>query len=58
MAFENNNNTNDEMQALDPFTVAIDTLRQGRYRESLGGVNPTGASAMMINERGEEVLVG
>ena len=58
MAFENNNTTDDETQALDPFTVAVDTLRQGKYRESLGGVNPTGASAMMINERGEEVLVG
>ncbi|MCP4124357.1 MAG: hypothetical protein GY751_21635 [Bacteroidetes bacterium] len=46
------------MQALDPFEVACATLRQGKYRESLGGVNPTGASAKMINERGEETLVG
>ena len=59
MASENSNtNTDDEQQALDPFTVAVDALRQGKYRESLGGVNPTGASALMINERGEEVLVG
>jgi hypothetical protein len=58
MASENSNTKTDEMQALDPFTVAIDTLRQGKYRESMGGVNPTGASALMINERGEEVLVG
>tara|TARA_R100000988_G_C3995898_1_gene165708 strand:+ start:655 stop:1779 length:1125 start_codon:yes stop_codon:yes gene_type:complete len=58
MASENNSNTDDEKQALDPFHVALDTLRHGRYRESLGGVNPTGASALMKNERGEEVLVG
>jgi len=58
MAFDNETDENNETQALDPFTVAVDTLRQGKYRESLGGVNPTGASAMMINERGEEVLVG
>ena len=59
MASENSNtNTDDEQQALDPFTVAVDALRQGKYRESLGGVNPTGASALMKNERGEEVLVG
>ena len=58
MAFEDNNNNDDETQALDPFDVAVDALRQGRYRESLGGVNPTGASAKMINERGEEKLVG
>jgi hypothetical protein len=57
----NNNNTADENEALDPFTVAIDALRQGKYRESLGGktgVNPTGASAIMKNERGEDKLVG
>ena len=59
MASENSNtNTDDEKQAIDPFTVAVDALRQGKYRESLGGVNPTGASAIMINERGEEKLVG
>jgi hypothetical protein len=59
MASENaDNTTNEDTQALDPFTVAVDTLRRGKYRESLGGVNPTGASAMMINERGEETLVG
>ena len=58
---EINNNTADENEALDPFTVAIDALRQGKYRESLGGktgVNPTGASAIMKNERGEDKLVG
>ncbi len=57
----NNSNTADENEALDPFTVAIDALRQGKYRESLGGktgVNPTGASAIMKNERGEDKLVG
>ncbi len=56
-----NKNTADENEALDPFTVAIDALRQGKYRESLGGktgVNPTGASAIMKNERGEDKLVG
>ena len=58
MASENKNTNPDEMQALDPFEVACATLRQGKYRESLGGVNPTGASAKMINERGEETLVG
>ena len=50
-----------ENEALDPLQVAINSLRQGKYRESLGGktgVNPTGASAWMINERGEKVLVG
>ena len=58
MASENKNTNPDEMQALDPFEVACATLRQGKYRESLGGVNPTGASAKMINERGEKTLVG
>ena len=58
MASDSENNTDDEMQAIDPFVVACDTLRQGKYRESMGGVNPTGASALMKNERGEEVLVG
>lgn len=48
----------DHNEALDPLQVAINSLRQGKYRESLGGVNPTGASAHMINERGEKVLVG
>jgi len=50
-----------ENEALDPFEVALDSLRQGKYRESLGGktgVNPTGASAWMLNERGEQTLVG
>ena len=50
-----------ENEALDPFEVALDSLRQGKYRESLGGktgVNPTGASAWMLNERGEKTLVG
>lgn len=47
-----------ENEALDPLQVAINSLRRGTYRESLGGVNPTGASAWMINERGEKVLVG
>lgn len=53
------NNANNE--ALDPLTVALKSLRQGKYRESLGGktgINPTGASALMMNERGEEQLVG
>jgi len=48
-------------EALDPFEVALESLRQGKYRESLGGktgVNPTGASAWMLNERGEKTLVG
>ena len=58
MASDNNSNTDNEKQALDPFDVALDALRHGKYRESLGGVNPTGASALMKNERGEEVLVG
>jgi len=58
MAYDNNSNTDNEKQALDPFDVALDALRHGKYRESLGGVNPTGASALMKNERGEEVLVG
>ena len=52
------NNNNDETIAIDPLDTAITSLRAGKYRESLGGVNPTGASAMMINERGEKVLVG
>lgn len=50
-----------ENEALDPLQVAINSLRKGKYRESLGGktgVNPTGASAWMTNERGERVLVG
>lgn len=50
-----------ENEALDPLKVAINSLRAGKYRESLGGktgVNPTGASAWMINERGEKTLVG
>ena len=51
-------NNNDETIAIDPLDLAITSLRQGKYRESLGGVNPTGASAEMINERGEKVLVG
>ena len=51
-------NNNDETIAIDPLEIAITSLRQGKYRESLGGVNPTGASAEMINERGEKVLVG
>ena len=59
MASENDKiNPDSEQIAIDPFTVAVDALRQGKYRESLGGVNPTGASALMINERGEETLVG
>ena len=58
MASDNSSNTDNEKQALDPFDVALDALRHGKYRESLGGVNPTGASALMKNERGEEVLVG
>ena len=58
MTDNSSSDSTNETQALDPFEVAIDTLRHGRYRESLGGVNPTGASAKMINERGEEVLVG
>jgi len=58
MASENDKINPDEAKALDPFEVACATLRQGNYRESLGGVNPTGASALMKNERGEEVLVG
>ncbi len=59
MASENENNkTDSEQTAIDPFRVAVDALRQGKYRESLGGVNPTGASALMINERGEKTLVG
>ena len=48
-------------EALDPLTVALKSLKQGKYRESLGGktgVNPTGASAIMKNERGEDKLVG
>jgi len=57
----NNNTQTADTQALDPFTVALKSLRQGKYRESLGGkegVNPTGASAIMKNERGEDKLVG
>tara|TARA_R110002012_G_scaffold315755_1_gene530012 strand:- start:7767 stop:8879 length:1113 start_codon:yes stop_codon:yes gene_type:complete len=50
--------SNNEQIAIDPLDSAIAALRGGKYRESLGGVNPTGASAEMINERGEKVLVG
>ena len=42
----NNNNTADENEALDPFTVALDALRQGKYRESLGG--KTGVSIQRV----------
>ena len=58
MASNNDNKNNDEPIAIDPLESAINALRQGHYRESLGGVNPTGASAEMINEKGEKVLVG
>lgn len=58
MASKNDNNDDDEKIAIDPLESAIVALRHGHYRESLGGVNPTGASAEMINERGEKVLVG
>tara|TARA_Y100001958_G_C21226897_1_gene552389 strand:+ start:256 stop:1392 length:1137 start_codon:yes stop_codon:yes gene_type:complete len=61
MTENNSSDSIDETKALDPFEVALDALRQGKYRESLGGktgVNPTGASAWMINERGEKTLVG
>ena len=57
MTENNSSDSIDETKALDPFEVALDALRQGKYRESLGGktgVNPTGASAWMINERGEK----
>tara|TARA_R110002020_G_scaffold299387_3_gene515078 strand:+ start:608 stop:1738 length:1131 start_codon:yes stop_codon:yes gene_type:complete len=58
MASNNDNNNNDEPIAIDPLESAIIALRHGHHRESLGGVNPTGASAEMINERGDKVLVG
>ena len=58
MAANSDNINNDEKIAIDPLDSAIIALRGGKYRESLGGVNPTGASAEMINERGEKVLVG
>lgn len=58
MASNNENNNDDNLKAIDPLESAITSLRQGHYRESLGGVNPTGASAEMINEKGEKVLVG
>ena len=51
-------NNNDERVAIDPLKSAINSLRKGHYRESFGGVNPTGASAWMINEKGEKTLVG
>ena len=44
--------------AIDPLKSAVNSLRKGKYRESFGGVNPTGASAWMINEKGEKTLVG
>jgi len=47
-----------EKNAIDPLKSAIMALRKGRYRESFGGVNPTGASAWMIDEKGEKTLVG
>ena len=53
MAANSDNINNDEKIAIDPLDSAIIALRGGKYRESLGGVNPTGASAEMINERGE-----
>ena len=58
MASNNDNNNDDEPIAIDPLESAIIALRHGHHRESLGGVNPTGASAEMINERGDKVLVG
>jgi len=61
MTDNNSSDSAKENEALDPFEVALDSLRQGKYRESLGGktgVNPTGASAWMLNERGEKTLVG
>jgi len=58
MASNKDTKNNDEPIAIDPLESAITTLRLGHYRESLGGVNPTGASAEMINERGQKVLVG
>ena len=57
MTDNSSSDSTNETQALDPFEVAIDTLRHGRYRESLGGVNPTGASAKMINERAKKSLL-
>jgi hypothetical protein len=47
-----------EKIAIDPLKSATTWLRKKKYRESLGGVNPTGASAWMINEKGEKTLVG
>lgn len=44
--------------AADPWDVAVERFDNRGYRESLGGVNPTGASAFMVNERGETQLVG
>ena len=61
MTDKHSSDSKKETEALDPFAVAIDALRQGKYRESLGGktgVNPTGASAIMKDERGEDKLVG
>ena len=42
----------------DPFDIVINRFDNRGYRESLGGVNPTGASAIMKDEKGEEILVG
>jgi len=42
----------------DPFDVLIDRFDNRGYRESLGGVNPTGASAWMKDEKGDVTLVG
>lgn len=42
----------------DPLDVVINRFDNRGYRESLGGVNPTGASAWMKDEKGEITLVG
>ena len=58
MAAKQTNENDEENKAIDPLEVALIQFDNRGYRESLGGVNPTGASALMEDERGEEVLVG
>ena len=58
-ASENDKINPDEAKALDPFEVACATLRQGKTTENLlVALIQQVASALMKNERGEEVLVG
>jgi len=51
-------NNNADKTVADPWDVALERFDNRGYRESLGGVNPTGASAWYENERGEKELIG